>query len=125
MGNQGSAEETIRTIKRKTRRKYSGEERKPLARLSQRLRLNLKGHWVRFSSSCANQPAGPRAHRRVELRFARKAVVKHTSAPAASPPNSAHRAKDSSIGPMASKKAPVMESYHQGNQAQSTFEGSR
>ena len=27
MGNQGSAEETIRTIKRKTRRKYSGEEK--------------------------------------------------------------------------------------------------
>ena len=27
MGNQVSAEETIRTIKRKTRRKYSGEEK--------------------------------------------------------------------------------------------------
>ena len=27
MGNQGSAEETIRTIKRKTRREYSGEEK--------------------------------------------------------------------------------------------------
>ena len=27
MGNRGSAEETIKTIKRKTRRKYSGEER--------------------------------------------------------------------------------------------------
>ena len=27
MGNQGSAEEAIRTIKRKTRRKYSGEEK--------------------------------------------------------------------------------------------------
>jgi transposase len=27
MGNQGSAEETIRTIKRKTHRKYSGEEK--------------------------------------------------------------------------------------------------